>query len=428
MADGSCPTSSHPLRTLTVLLLALLAVTAPCTQARELRLVTLVYRHGDRSPVKAYPKDVHQESAWPQGFGQLTQVGMKQHWDLGQELRKRYSGFLNESYNRHEIYVRSTDVDRTLMSAEANLAGLYPPAGSQVFNPNISWQPIPVHTLPESQDHLLKYPLLPCPKYLKLQEETRLSPEYIQKTKDNKEFLQMVANETGLSDYSLESVWSISDTLFCEKTHNLSLPVWATPDVLARLSDLKDFSFRFLFGIRDRVQKARLQGGVLVGQILKNMSAILHNPSNELKLIAYSAHDTTLGALHMALNVYNGKQSPYAACHIIELYEESPGNLTVEMYFRNESGKAPYPLTLPGCNQTCPFQDFQRLLQQVVTEDWYQECQVASTTHDTKVITGLVACGSILLLLVVLLLGVLLRQKSQPVGYHHVSDMGEEQT
>lgn len=36
------------------------------------------------------------------------------------------------------------------MSAEANLAGLYPPRGQDMFNPNISWQPIPVHTVPES--------------------------------------------------------------------------------------------------------------------------------------------------------------------------------------------------------------------------------------------------------------------------------------
>lgn len=53
-----------------------------------------------------------------------------------------------------QVYVRSTDFDRTLMSAEANLAGLFPPNGMQRFNPNISWQPIPVHTVPIAEDRV----------------------------------------------------------------------------------------------------------------------------------------------------------------------------------------------------------------------------------------------------------------------------------
>ncbi|XP_069821954.1 lysosomal acid phosphatase [Dendropsophus ebraccatus] len=397
-------------------------------QAHQLRFVTLVYRHGDRSPVRTYPNDVHQESAWPQGFGQLTQIGMKQHWDLGQALRARYKGFLNESYDRHEIYVRSTDVDRTLMSAEANLAGLYPPEGVQIFNPNITWQPIPVHTVPDSEEQLLKFPILPCPKYLKLQEETRHSPEYVNKTRENMAFLHMVANKTGLTDCSLESVWTIYDIFFCESKHNLSLPSWATDEVLERLRGLKDFSFRFLFGITKQEEKARLQGGVLVAEILKNITAAAQNAADDLKLIAYSTHDTTLGALQMALDVYNGKQAPYASCHIFELYEESPGNFTVEMYFRNDSTQQPFPLSLPGCVHSCPLDKFKSLLDRVIAKDWEKECQISSPVNDTEVIVGLVACGCILFLLIVLLLTVLFRQKSQTQGYQHVSDLGEEQS
>uniref|UniRef100_A0A0E9RDN0 Lysosomal acid phosphatase n=1 Tax=Anguilla anguilla TaxID=7936 RepID=A0A0E9RDN0_ANGAN len=72
---------------------------------RKLKFVTLLYRHGDRSPVKAYPTDPYQESAWPQGFGQLSQDGMRQHFELGQALRQRYNGFLNESYDRHQVFL-----------------------------------------------------------------------------------------------------------------------------------------------------------------------------------------------------------------------------------------------------------------------------------------------------------------------------------
>ncbi|KAG8564603.1 hypothetical protein GDO81_016526 [Engystomops pustulosus] len=314
------------------------------------------------------------------------------------------------------------------MSAEANLAGLYPPEGSQVFNPNISWQPIPVHTLPDSEERLLKFPILPCPKYLKLQEETRRSPEYVNKTRDNMEFLQMVANNTGLKDCSLESVWTISDILFCESKHNLSLPSWATKEVLERLVELKDFSFRFLFGIIEQEQKARLQGGVLVSQILKNMTAAAHNASDGLKFIAYSTHDTTLGALQMALDVYNGKQAPYASCHIFELYEESSGNFTVEMYFRNDSTRPPYPLTLPGCVHSCPLETFQGLLDPIIAKDWEKECQLSGPINDKEVIVGLAVSGCILFFLILLLLTVLFRQKSQPVGYRHVPGIGDDQS
>lgn len=55
----------------------------------------------------------------------------------------------------------------------------------------------------------------------------------------------------------------------------------------------------------------------------------------------------------------------------------------MEMYFRNESNKAPWPLSLPGCPHRCPLQDFLNLTEPVVPKDWQQECQLASGPADT---------------------------------------------
>lgn len=49
-----------------------------------------------------------------------------------------------------QVYVRSTDFDRTLESAQANLAGLFPEAAPG--RPEAAWRPIPVHTVPITED------------------------------------------------------------------------------------------------------------------------------------------------------------------------------------------------------------------------------------------------------------------------------------
>lgn len=67
-------------------------------------------------------------------------------------MRKRYSNFISPLYSKQNFFVQSTDVDRTLMSALSNLAGLFPPTGKQIWNQNINWQPIPIHTVPEKMD------------------------------------------------------------------------------------------------------------------------------------------------------------------------------------------------------------------------------------------------------------------------------------
>lgn len=71
-------------------------------------------------------------------------------------MRNRYGQFLPLKYYKEDIHVQSTDVDRTLMSAYSVLAGLYEPDLKDNWNPDIKWQPIPVHTTPEKLDEVNK--------------------------------------------------------------------------------------------------------------------------------------------------------------------------------------------------------------------------------------------------------------------------------
>ncbi len=83
-------------------------------------------------------------------YGQLTNTGIEQHHRLGAFFRNRYDSILSSTYHPAEIYVRSTDYDRTLMSAQSNLIGLYPLLN--VSADKVPVQPIPIHTKPMTED------------------------------------------------------------------------------------------------------------------------------------------------------------------------------------------------------------------------------------------------------------------------------------
>uniref|UniRef100_A0A8C2YY48 Lysosomal acid phosphatase n=1 Tax=Cyclopterus lumpus TaxID=8103 RepID=A0A8C2YY48_CYCLU len=381
-----------------------------------------LFRHGDRSPVKGYPTDPHQESDWPQGFGSCP----RQHFTFWASFSGvGTEGFLNESYDRHEIYVRSTDYDRTLMSAEANLAGLYPPAGQQVFTTDLKWQPIPVHTVPLIEERLLSYPLGDCPRFKQLMNETEHTEEFINVTTTYKDIIELVRNKTGLNQTTVESVWTVYDTLFCESRHNMTAPDWVTPDVMEKLRLLKNFSFQTMFGVHEQQEKSRLQGGILLGEIVKNLSKMaVPDPKRRLKMMMLSAHDTTVAALQSSLNVFNGRQPPYASCQIFELYRDDNGSVSVSLAYRNDSGVEAFPLQLPGCSLDCPLEDFVRITKLSISEDRDKECRLPSEGRDKEVIISLAVSGCLLLFLIVILLGVICWQK-EPIGsrgYHQVTN------
>uniref|UniRef100_A0A8C0ZC40 acid phosphatase n=1 Tax=Cyanistes caeruleus TaxID=156563 RepID=A0A8C0ZC40_CYACU len=330
-----------------------------------------LFRHGDRTPIVNFPTDLHKESEWPQGFGQLTKTGMQQLFELGQYMRKRYSSFLNSTYNRQEFYIQSTDYDRTIMSAQSYLSGLFPPTSSQIWNPELLWQPIPVHVFQKTTEQRLNFPLPNCPRFDELQHETQTSKEF----------------QNRIQPYM--------------DIHNYTLPVWATEDVINKMEKLAELSLMSLFGVYKTEEKSRLQGGVLVNIILNSIKQAV-NSSKPRKMEVYSAHDTTVGALQIALNIFNGKLPPYAACQIFELYQESNGQYSIEMHYRNDTSKDPYLLTLPGCTSSCPLEKFAELVSPVITENWSKECGKKDKMKDIfigfNVAVGLLSIFNLVLL------------------------------
>ncbi|KAJ1073449.1 hypothetical protein K5549_018355, partial [Capra hircus] len=358
--------------------LLLLLLLPPALTEGPLVFVAVVFRHGDRAPLASYPTDPHKEVAstlWPRGLGQLTEEGVRQQLELGRFLRSRYEDFLSPEYRREEVYIRSTDFDRTLESAQANLAGLFPEAAPG--RSEATWRPIPVHTVPVAEDKVrgLDWPgggRTHRTRRGRQAEAGGASGRGPRGRPDD--FLTRLENFTGLPlvGEPLRKAWKVLDTLICQQAHGLSLPSWASPDVLQTLAQISALDIGAHVGPPQAAEKAQLSGGILLDAILANFSRV-QRLGLPLKMVMYSAHDSTLLALQGALGLYDGHTPPYAACLGFEFRRrlsdtdrdnadgDRPGNVTVSLFYRNDSAGLPLTLRLPGCPAPCPLSRFRQL-------------------------------------------------------------------
>lgn len=384
-----------------------------------LRLVHILYRHGDRSPTHGYPLDPVKESDWPQGYGQLSKLGMDQEFRLGQSIRDLYVnklGFLPVNYNRTKVFVRSTDIDRTLMSAYCVLAGLYPSSTpTQAWNN--TWQPIPVHTLPIQQDYLLSSHAV-CPLLAKLQQEFLSKDQKLKNITKEKEWLiHHISNNTGLPP-TIDSLFDVQDPLFCESRHNKIDPThgWlAVNRTFDEIMGLRDVHYSLQYPTQ---QMVRLRSGVLLTEMISNMKAKQKNTLDR-DIILYSAHDDTVIALLSVLKYYHYPEFPamqpqYSTSVVVELHEQ-PTEFVVKVFLRNETNSTNlhlYPIQIQGCDLPCPFSKFTKLLSDMTVTDIKTECQVKSpqpenTTKpvDTDSYVGVAILGGLCGLMLILLVG-----------------------
>ncbi|XP_041987486.1 lysosomal acid phosphatase-like isoform X3 [Aricia agestis] len=354
----------------------ILVVPAHCYVSTEIKYVAVLYRHGDRMPVDCYPADPYRnQSFWPAPFGQLTNTGKEQHFRLGKSLRLRYSHLLSKIYDPEEVLVQSTDVDRTLMSAEANLAGLFPPIGKQVWDIQMPWQPIPVHTRPEQLDEVLAMKR-PCPQYNVEMDNYLASPPYLNMVKNHEKLMTYLSTYVGMEVKDFTDIMLIYSCLNIEKLYNFELPAWTAKVFPEPLHQAAGLSFS-VSAATPRL--ARLIAGPLVQQVVRAMADVISG--GRRRLMVYSGHDFTVGTLLTALGVFDDVCPEYTATVYLELITNAtaaPPDWYVRVLYRNSVDPLsdPVMLNLPGCGGHCSFHEFVDLYENLITVDWERECSI----------------------------------------------------
>lgn len=105
------------------------------------------------------------------------------------------------------------------MSAEANLAGLYPPVKNQVWD-TIKWMPIPVHTVPIELDYILRASKR-CPRYDYELKKVLTSPEMERINKKNAKLYAYLTEHSGEEISSLQKVEYLYNILYIEVCLNI---------------------------------------------------------------------------------------------------------------------------------------------------------------------------------------------------------------
>lgn len=412
---------------LPMLLISLVGLHLASSQQPEsedkLLFAHVLYRHGDRTPIDPYPNDPWKDpSHWTAGWGQLTNAGKHRHLELGRYLRKRYATLLKDTYTNSEIYVRSTDVDRTLMSAESNLAGLYPPVGPDQWDPLIQWQPIPVHTVPEELDEVLAAKK-PCAAFDMELKKYKHTDEFQAYNKSLEPVYEYVTAHSGRVVDSLTTAQNIYSCLHIEELNNFTLPEW-TKQVYPE--PLRSISARSFATKTNTPLMARLKTGPLVKEILERFRAKVDRKLKPDRSVwVYSAHDTTVANLLNALRLFDLHNPPFAACVLLELRQpKTGGEPYVSVYYKNSSAD-PVLLDIPDCDQRCPLGLMFKVYEDILPENWKRECQVSflSLTYvEADVGTsggmiGLVLVAAVAVLGLVIALLTLYRRRRG--GYHN---------
>jgi acid phosphatase len=304
-----------------------------------------VIRHGDRTPLKDVPAAPHR---WAEGPGQLTAQGMRQEYELGSRMRSVYVGryhLLPPHYEAGTIYVRSSDVERTLMSAQSFLMGLYPhgtgPMVSDSGQPALpdAAQPIPVHTVASHEETLL----IPDAPFYKYED---LLARYVVSTaawKEKSAALQprfaRWSQATGISITALNQLKSLGDTLFVERAHNVPLPAGLSAEDAQTIID----AGRWVLAADYQPEQI---GRITGHELLKAIALDIEDAGRKrtpLKYVLFSAHDSTILSEMSALGAPLDAVPPYASRLNFALFQSERGDYSVKVSFNDR------PVAVTGC-------------------------------------------------------------------------------
>ncbi|PZC80747.1 hypothetical protein B5X24_HaOG213971 [Helicoverpa armigera] len=335
-------------------------------------MVFLVHRHGDRSSEKVQlflsdnPEELARMSE-PYGFGQLTDSGKARSYALGQYLRHRYNALLSSSYDPSEIFVSSTESDRTQMTARIAVTGAY--STEVLWSEDMEVVPVEIDMVPAKVDPNLSF--MNCPKltsyFLGFQAENR----NVEK-QNYEEVLDVLFEEMGLNLPKCPLLMYAMADYFASQ-ESVGMPFTAMQQKLGpAVRQGAGQAINYMFGNPEYIP---LQAGVLLNEFFDTADQIISG-ANIPRVRVLSGHDFNVYSFLAATRAVPKQGVPgYCAVYSLELRRcRSSGEYVVVPVYANSPNEGETYLEIEDCGTICEYERFRRLTSEyVMTEDQLRE-------------------------------------------------------
>lgn len=374
-------------------------------------------RHGARGPYLYLDEPIIYTQPWKAGLGFLTPTGERQHYLLGRKHRMKLiddNQLLSETFNPNEIFIMSTDVNRTIMSAYSEINAWYPMGTVQKldgderdhalppfeipdklkilaelgdFPTKEGFQPMPIHVGQEINEMLRAMDAATCPVVTKFEKLARLEDSFRkvnERYKDN--ILKQLRENWGiLRDLDIISSKVYSDNFYSNyfDVNLLEERFMFNMTYVDTLLADQFYFYTFYFDEMVRIASSKFLNYIhtTIDAKIKSIATGEDDGTGikDRKLIFFSAHDSTLAAMLSGIEKKQELQ-PFFASHIlIELWQKSgtsgkeADDYIVKWIYNDEA------LNVNGtCDKDgrCPYPQFKEFLQfREYKGNWHAACQ-----------------------------------------------------
>lgn len=185
-----------------------------------------------------------------------------------------------------------------------------------------------------------------------------------------------------------DDVQSIYGTLKAEQEFGLKLPDWTKNYFPEKMENLTQLSY--IYNVQTEEMK-KIKAGPFLTKLSKEFEAKRSGTlkPKELKISLYTGHDSTLVNYLAALGVWKQQQPVYGIMALFELLRDKKTNeVGVQIFLRNSATSGAIPLTIPGCDNFCPLDQFLEITKKYNVEDREQLCKVRDQNYVTPPPSG----------------------------------------